>query len=199
MKKTLLAALIALAMAGSARPAEAKLIEIWGSGLAGYGWGYGNGDKDFFRWVRGGAAGAEVGVKILFIGAYFDYLRYFGGNAGANLMTFNFGGDWDIKISGGLSFIIRAAVGYIQATLPDDATLNIAGINVNQVNTRGLGVHGGPGLRYTFLKVLSVGCTPEIGYHYFFGGGATPINDTNGNSSGFDFNVLAYFRVGLGI
>jgi hypothetical protein len=199
MKKTVLALLVALTLAGSARPAEAKLFEIWGSGLAGYGWGYGNGAKDFYRWVRGGAAGFEVGAKILFIGAYFDYLRYFGGDAGANLMTFNLGGDWEIKLVGGLSLVLRAAVGYIQGTLPDDATVMVDGIPVTQVNTRGIGIHGGPGLRYTFLKVLSVGTTPEIGWHYFFGGGNIPINATDENSSGLDFNVLAYFRVGFGI
>jgi hypothetical protein len=200
MKKLILASVVALTLAGSARPAEAKIFEVWGSGLAGYGWGYGDSSKDFFKWARGGAAGVEVGVKILFIGAYFDYLRYFGGDVGANLMTFNLGGDFDIKLVGGLSLVLRAAVGYMQATLPESQDTSFCdsnGICTRMANTRGIGIHGGPGLRYTFLKVLSVGCTPEIGWHYFFGGASTPI--TEGNSSGLDFNVLAYFRVGLGI
>ena len=38
--------------------------------------------------------------------------------------------------------------------------------------------------------------TPEIGYHYFFGGADTPI--TENNSSGWDLNLLGYFRIGLG-
>jgi len=198
MKKAILAVVVALTLASSARPAEAKLFEVWGSGLAGYGWGNGNGATDFYRWVRGGAAGFEVGLKLLFIGAYFDYLRYFGGDVGANLMTFNLGGDWNIKLVGGLSLILRAAVGYMQGTLPTNATIPIDGIDVTQVNTRGVGIHGGPGLRYSFLKVLSVGCTPEFGWHYFFGGKDKPINNTDENSSGFDFNILAYLRVGFG-
>jgi hypothetical protein len=198
MKKAILALVVALTLAGSARQAEAKIFEVWGSGLIGGGWGSGNSDKDFFRWVRGGAAGAEVGVKILFIGAYFDYLRYFGGVTGANLMTINLGGDFDIKLVGGLSLVLRAAAGYMQGTLPEGVkTTDSNDITTSMANTRGFGIHGGPGLRYTFLKVLSVGCTPEFGWHYFFGGASQ--NSLDNNSSGFDFNVLAYFRIGLGI
>ena len=71
-----------LAIALHSPASEAKLVEIWGSGLTGYGWGQGNGDNDFYRWVRGGAVGFEVGAKVLFIGAFVDYLRWFGGEAG---------------------------------------------------------------------------------------------------------------------
>jgi hypothetical protein len=183
--------------------AEAKLVEIWGSGLTGYGWGQGyddatQGDNDFYRWVRGGAFGFEVGAKILFIGAFVDYLRWFGGSAGANLITFNLGGDWTIDLSKRWRLVIRGAGGYYHGTLPSDATMEIDGIKVTQVNTRGVGMRGGLGLRYDFAKVFSVGVTPELGYHYFFGGAEESVTNTDNNSSGLDFNVLAYFRVGFG-
>lgn len=193
--KPLLVTLPLLVLLSSA-PAEAKLFDVWGSVLGGYGYGGGNSDKDFYRWVRGGAVGAEVGVKILFIGVFIDYLRWFGGEEGANLFTFNLGGDWEIGLTKRLGLIIRAAGGYYHGTLPSDATVQINDVAMTQVNTRGIGVRGGLGLRYTFAKIFSIGITPEIGYHYFFGGAETPITDDN--SSGYDINILAYFRIGVG-
>jgi hypothetical protein len=190
--------LVPLLVLAHAAPAEAKLVEIWGSALAGYGYGDGDSGKDFYAHVRGGAVGAEVGVKILFIGAFIDYLRWFGGDFGANLITFNLGGDWDIGLTKRLSLIIRAAFGYYYGTLPDDAKYHDPDLGETvQVDTRGIGVRGGLGLRYSFWKVLSIGVTPEIGYHYFFGGADQSV--TENNSSGYDINILAYFRVGVGI
>jgi hypothetical protein len=195
----MLGVLAALILVCSSSAAEAKLLEVWGSGLIGGGWGQGSTDKDFYRWVRGGAGGFEVGAKILFIGAFVDYLRWFGGDAGANLITFNLGGDGTIDLTKRLSLVIRIAGGYYLGTLPGDATMKLAGTNVDvtMVNTRGVGVRGGVGLRYTFAKVFSVGCTPEFGYHYFFGGAdQSALAD---NSHGFDMTILGYFRVGIGI
>jgi hypothetical protein len=181
----------------SSVPAEAKLFEVWGSGLAGYGTGSGgDSDKDFYRWVSGGAVGAEVGVKILFIGAFIDYLHWFGGERSGELISFNLGGDWTIGLSKRLSLVLRAAFGYYYGILPEDATYEDDLGTFRQVDTRGIGVRGGAGLRYSFAKVFSIGITPEIGYHYFFGGADTPI--TENNSSGWDLNLLGYFRIGLG-
>jgi hypothetical protein len=195
MRKTMLAALAGLILVCSAPRAEAKLFEVWGSGLIGGGWGTGNTHKDFYKYASGGAGGVEAGIKILFIGVFVDYLRWFGGNAGANLLSFNLGGDYTLDF-GKLSLVFRLAGAYYYGTLPNDTTITIDNIPVTQVNTRGIGVHGGVGLRYTFLKVLSVGCTPDFGYHYFFGGASDSI--LSENSSGFDLNVLAYLRVGFG-
>jgi len=199
MRQRALSALVAAFLLCSPMLAEAKILEIWGSGLAGYGWGQGNTDKDFYRWARGGAAGVEVGAKVLFISGFIDYLRWFGGDAGANMLSFNLGGDGSIGLTEHLSLVLRLAGAYYYCTLPSDATIQIPGTTLRaaETNTRGVGVRGGAGLRYTFLKVFSVGMTPEIGYHYFFGGAETPI--TSENSSGVDINLLAYFRIGLGI
>ncbi len=196
MKKTLLASLAALMLLCASPRAEAKLFEIWGSGLAGGGWGKGDTDKDFYRFASGGATGVEIGAKFLFISAFIDYLRWFGGTASANMLSFNLGGDSSIGLTDSLSVVLRMAGAYYYCTLPDDATLEVEGVPISTVETRGIGVHGGVGLRFTFAKIFSVGVTPEIGYHYFFGGAETPITDSN--SSGFDLTVLGYFRVGLG-
>jgi hypothetical protein len=200
MRRRLLVALLSgFILCASAAPAEAKFFEIWGSGLVGGGWGKGNGATDFYRWASGGAGGFEVGAKILFISAFVDYLRWFGGEEGANLITFNLGGDYALELGKTFAIVFRLAFGYYHGTLPTDATIMLDNVEVNQVNTRGIGVHGGLGPRITFLKFFSVGVTPEIGYHYFFGGAGKPITSTDQNSSGFDLNVLAYFRVGFGI
>ena len=58
---------------------------------------------------------------------------------------------------------------------------------------------GGAGLRFVFAKVFAVGVTPQLGYHYFFGGADEDITDTAKNSAGWDFQAMGYFRIGLGI
>ena len=62
--------------------------------MIGAAFGDGKTDRDFFKWASGGATGFEIGAQVLFISAFFDYLRFFGGETGANLMGFNLGGDW---------------------------------------------------------------------------------------------------------
>jgi hypothetical protein len=197
LKRTLLAVLTAAALTCASRPAEAKLFEIWGSGLAGGGWGQGGTDRDFYNFVSGGAAGVEVGVKILFIGAFVDYLRWFGGSSGANLLTFNLGGDYALNLSKRFALVFRLAGGYyLGGGL--DRTVVKDNIPVQYVSTRGVGVRGGVGLRFSFAKVFSIGVAPEVGYHYFFGGADEDPSKTDQNSSGFDLAVLGYLRVGFG-
>jgi hypothetical protein len=200
MKRTLnmLCFLVPLLLLSSNRGAEAKLIEIWGAGLLGGGYGTGNGDNDFYRWVRGGATGFELGAKVVFISGFIDYLRWFGGEEGANLLTFNLGGDWDVPVSESFAVIVRLAGGYYLGTLPENSSTVLNGVKVSQVDTQGIGVRGGLGLRYTFASIFSLGITPEFGYHYFFGGADEPLQETENNSQGFDFTALAYLRVGLG-
>jgi hypothetical protein len=40
--------------------------------------------------------------------------------------------------------------------------------------------------------------TPQLGYHYFFGGADDDVTDTEQNSNGWNFQALGYFRIGLG-
>lgn len=195
MRKALLAAPIALILVAQPRPAEAKIFEIWGSALAGGAYGNGKTNKDFFNWAGGGAAGVEVGAKVLFISAYVDYLRFFGGDTGANLIGFNLGGDGTVGLVGGLGLVLRLAGTFYIGTLDDDDA-RPDGTTTNNVQTRGVGVRGGVGLRYSFWKVFSIGVTPQIGYHYFFGG--ADDDALTDNSHGWDFSALGYFRVGLG-
>ena len=196
MKKTLLAAFTALTIMGVAPDAEAKIFEVWASALAGGSYGTSTSNKDFFAHVSGVAVGAEVGIKILFIGAYVGYERYLAGNGYGDFVSFNLGGDWALSLTKRLDLIIRAGGGFYLATLPDTAIYMQDGVQNEMESTRGVGARAGAGLRIKFAKVLSIGITPTIGYHYFFGPSGTSMTDDN--SHGFDVTAMAYFRFGLG-
>ena len=200
MTRKFIAALFALTLLLSAHKAEAKWFEFWVAPVAGYGWGTSQTDKDFFAHANGGAIGAEVGVKLLFIGLYADYLGWFGSDFDAfdaHLITVNLGGDWDLGLTDNLSLVIRAGAGFHLGFLPAESYVVINEITYSQESTRGVGVRAGLGIRYGFAKVLSIGLLPMLGYHYYFGGPGTPVNHEN--SSGFDITIMANFRLGLGV
>jgi len=196
MKKTLIAAVTALTLMGIAPRAEAKIFEVWASALAGGGYGTSSSNKDFFAHVGGVAVGAEVGIKILFIGAYVGYERYLAGKGTGDFVSFNLGGDWALSLTKRLDLVIRAGGGFYLATLPDTATYIQDGVQNEMETTRGVGARAGAGLRFKFAKVFAIGITPTIGYHYFFGPAGSSM--TEDNSHGFDINAMAYFRFGLG-
>ena len=191
-----LAALLPLLLS---RPAEAKIVELYGNLLAGGVTGNGKTDRDFFNWAGGGAAGFEVGAKIVFVGAYVEYLRFFGGDTGANLLSFNLGGDGEIGLGKSWALVLRLAGAYYLGSL-DNETRSSSGADISSrpVKTRGVGARAGIGIRYKFAKILAVGITPQAGYHYFFGGAKDNASDLSQNSSGYDLQALAYFRVGVG-
>lgn len=197
MKRTLLAAVTALTIMGIAPRAEAKIFEVWASALAGGGYGTSSSNKDFFRHVNGLSVGAEVGIKVLFIGAYVGYERYLAGTGYGDFVSFNLGGDWAVSLTNSLDLVIRAGGGYYHATLPDTAMYTKDKVDGGKLEyTRGIGARAGAGLRIKFAKVFAIGITPTIGYHYFFGPSSTSMDDDN--SHGFDVTALAYFRFGLG-
>jgi hypothetical protein len=198
LKKLTIAAVLAAAVLTSGiRPAEAKLVEVWASGLVGAAYGNGKTDRDFFNWAGGGAGGVEVGARILFFSAYIDYLRFFGGDAGANLASFNLGGDGDIGLTEHLKLVFRLAGTFYLGSLDGADPRNE--VDVEKVQTRGVGFRGGVGLAYTFAKLFSIGITPQVGYHYFFGGAEDDITEVDQNSSGWDLQAMGYLRFTIGI
>jgi hypothetical protein len=54
-------------------------------------------------------------------------------------------------------------------------------------------------LAYTFAKLFSIGITPQVGYHYFFGGAEDDITEVDQNSSGWDLQAMGYLRFTIGI
>lgn len=201
MRRVAAVTVLAATLVSTPSAADAKVFEVWGDGMIGGAFGAGNDDRDFFSWASGGATGFEVGARFLFISAYIDYLRFFGGDAGANLLGINLGGDGDIGITDSLSFIFRLAATYYVGSLDSATRTGETGelVSSDAVHTRGLGARGGVGLRYTFLRVLSIGITPEVGYHFMFGGASQDITNFTENSHGWDIRALAYARIGLGL
>ena len=199
MKRTLVATTLLLTLL-AAGPAEAKVLEIWGS--AGIGTMFGSGDadsdRDFFNWAGGGTVGVEVGARVLIFEGYFEYLRFFAGDTGANLASLNLGMGGSIGLGGGFDLVLRGVGAFYVGSLDgEQAAVGGQAVSSSEVKTRGIGARGGVGLRYVFARVFSVGVTPQLGYHYFFGGADQPIAENN--SSGYDINLLAYFRIGVGL
>lgn len=197
---TLVASASGLVAGPSSARADTGLLTVWAAPKLGAAVG-GNNDLDFYRWAGGGTAGIEAGVRILFIGAYFEYMRFFGGDVGANLMSINLGGDNEFKFTQNWGLVLRLASGFYFGSLDRGEKL-VGGqiLSSEAVNTNGIGFRGGVGPRYTFMRIFSVGITPQIGYHYFFSGGDDALAAPRGNNvGGWDFQAMAYFRVGLGI
>lgn len=181
--------------------AEGKIIGMWASGTLGGAIGRGDHSSDMYEWASGGAAGAEIGMHILFLGAYFEYVRMFGGDAGANMMSLNFGGDNEFKFGEKFGLVLRLAGSWYFGNMNSETrTRNGREERSSWVDTKGVGGRFGLGFRYHFMKVLSVGMTPQIGYHYFFyGRDETPTLGNSSESHGWDFQALAYLRFGIGI
>lgn len=179
---------------------EPRLFEIWVSGLFGGIVGRGDQGVDLYQWTAGGAAGFEAGVRLLFLAAYVEYLRAFGGQAGANLWSINVGGDTPVGFGEHWALTIRLVGTYYFAAIDQGASQSLDGVlyTSDMVNTHGFGGRFGLGPRYNFARFFSVGVTPQVGYHYFYDGADNEVADLEQHSSGWDFQALAYLRVGLG-
>lgn len=182
---------------------EGNLFGLWASGLVGGATGRGQTGRDFYEWAGGGAAGFEAGLHLLFITAYVEYLRFFGGDEGANLWSVNLGGDneWRFGKERQWGLVLRLAGTYYFGSLNNGERV-IDGVvyDSDWVDDNGIGIRGGLGPRYHFAKIFSVGITPQIGYHYFFhGADGEPPPGQKTSSHGWDFQALAYLRVGWGI
>lgn len=193
-------ALLTGVLLASAQPARADFLELWAAPAVGVAYGGGAEGVDFFDWAEGGAAGFEVGLRVLFLSAYFEYLRFFGGDVGANLLSINLGGDSEFRLSQSLGIVVRLAGSYYFGSL-DSGSRSTGGrvFNSDWVETQGIGFRGGLGPRFHFAQIFSVGITPQIGYHSFFAGAdrsGSGLSDTN--SSGWDLQALLYLRAGLG-
>jgi len=184
-----LAVLVAAALLGlSASPAEAKFVEVYGK--AGLGGMTSSGTNDFLRLNRGAVFGAEVGVKLFFIDAFFDYFQFFTGDGAIGYFSqVMLGSGWSPQL-GPIRLGIRGAVGYGFGGFQAGNAFNPQ----ESVDTRGLVLQANVDLYYTFFKVIGVGVTGIIGYHYLMQGGGTG----GASSQGAHFIGLGGLRVGLG-
>ena len=201
MRFTFLA--ILLVLSGVSYPEKAAaddLFEFWGAGKLGGALGNGDSGSDFYDWASGGAVGFEAGARIWILGAYVEYLRFFGGDVGADLWSINLGGDNEFRFGESWGLVLRLAGSYYFGSL-EEGTRVIDGAQVRSawVDTRGVGFRAGIGPRFHFARYFSVGVTPQVGYHAFFAGAdeAAPAGFSS-ESDGWDLQVMGYLRFGIG-
>jgi hypothetical protein len=111
------AALLAILLGGTlfaARPAEARLIDLYAGATAGgmAGWGTTPNTPDFFDTTRGGGVGFDLGLKLLIFDFSTNFFQTFNGSGAAGtLIEFLLGTEFDIPLGG--------------AKLPDGQSQNV--------------------------------------------------------------------------
>jgi len=198
----LTAAVLVVALA-AARPAQARLIDLYAGATAGgvAGWGTTPNTPDFFDTTRGGGAGFDLGLKLLIFDFSANFFQTFNGSGAAGtLIQFLLGTEVDIplgdaklpdgqsrsvlkpEIAGGFGF---GTPGPVNPPLTD-----------SQVSAKGAVVNGTVGYEYYLNPFMAIGAQGTFGYHYFFGG--DEVNGVSGHSSGYHLMGLATFRFHLG-
>jgi hypothetical protein len=191
--------LLAIVLGGAllaARPAEARLIDLYAGATAGglAGWGTTPNTPDFFDTARGGGVGFNLGLKLLIFDFSTNFFQTFNSSgAAATMVQFLLGTELDIPLGE-----TKLPDGHSQSVLEPE----IAGgfgfgtpgpvnppLSNDQVSAKGVVVNGIVGYEYYFNPFIAVGGQATFGYHYFFGGDV--VNSSQGHSSG-------YHVVGLG-
>jgi hypothetical protein len=191
------------AVLATARPAEARLIDLYAGATAGGvgGWGTTPNTPDFFDSTRGPGVGFDLGMKLLIFDLSANFLQVFDGSGAAGtLIQFLLGVEVDIplgeaklpdgqaqsvlkpEVAGGFGF---GTPGPVNPPLTD-----------SQVSAKGVVANGSVGYEYYFNPFIAVGGQATFGYHYFFGGDA--VNSSQGHSSGYHVMGLGTLTFHLG-
>jgi hypothetical protein len=202
------ALLLALVLGGAllaARPAEARLIDLYAGATAGgmAGWGKTPNTPDFFDTTRGGGVGFNLGLKLLVFDFSTNFFQTFDSSGAAGtLVQFLLGTEFDIPLG--------------EAKLPDGQSQSvlepeIAGgfgfgtpgpvsppLNDSQVSAKGLVVNATVGYEYFFNPFIAVGAKGTFGYHYFFDGDVVNSSNVQGHSSGYQVAGLGTLTFHLG-
>jgi hypothetical protein len=202
-RRALTLAIVLGAALAAARPAEARLIDLYAGATAGgvAGWGTTPNTPDFFKTTRGGGVGFDLGMKLLIFDFSANFFQTFNGSGAAGtLIQFLLGTEVDVPIG--------------QARLPDGQSQNvlkpeIAGgfgfgtpgpvsppLDDSQVSAKGFVANGSLGYEYYFNPFVAVGAVGTFGYHYFFGGDV--VNSAEGHSSGYHVIGLGTLTFHLG-
>jgi hypothetical protein len=202
------ALLLALVLGGAllaARPAEARLIDLYAGATAGgmAGWGTTPGTPDFFDTTRGGGVGFNLGLKLLVFDFSTNFFQTFNGSGAAGtLIQFLLGTEVDIpfgkdkladgqrqnvfepEIAGGFGF---GTPGPVSPPLND-----------SQVSAKGLVANISLGYEYYFDPFIAIGAKGTFGYHYFFDGDVVNSSNVQDHSSGYQVSLLGTFTFHLG-
>jgi hypothetical protein len=200
--------LLAIVLGGAllaARPAQARLIDLYAGATAGgmAGWGTTRNTPDFFDTTRGGGVGFNLGLKLLVFDFSTNFFQTFNSSGAAGtLVQFLLGTEFDIPLG--------------QAKLPDGQSQNvlepeIAGgfgfgtpgpvnppLNDSQVSAKGVVVNATIGYEYYFNPFIAVGAKGTFGYHYFLGGDVVNSSSAQDHSSGYHVAGLGTLTFHLG-
>jgi hypothetical protein len=200
--------LLAIVLGGAllaARPAQARLIDLYAGATAGgmAGWGTTRNTPDFFDTTRGGGVGFNLGLKLLVFDFSTNFFQTFNSSGAAGtLVQFLLGTEFDIPLG--------------QAKLPDGQSQNvlepeIAGgfgfgtpgpvnppLNDSQVSAKGVVVNATIGYEYYFNPFIAVGAKGTFGYHYFFDGDVVNSSSVQDHSSGYHVSALGTLTFHLG-
>jgi len=196
---TLLAAWLA-----AARPANAKLVEVYGNARLGGVGGKGLStlemrSTDFFEATNGLGLGLEAGIELLFIDVFANFTQLVGASGLTGTLTQLLAGiDLDVALDGGVLTTVAGvkkdtpartfarlgvAAGLAAGTpAPVDPPLNDA-----QISDKGVVAQATFAVDYKLNRLLSVGFELNGGYHYFFAGAGAAANDTTNHSKGLHF------------
>jgi hypothetical protein len=188
---------------GAPRAAEARLIDLHAGALAGgmTGWGSDSKTPDFFDKTKGGAVGAEVGVKLLVFDFSVRFLQVLDRNgASGTLSEATLGLLIDVPISDGKTpegkekWIFRPGLnGGFGFGTPAPVK---PPLSADQISDKGLVSNLRLGLEYNIFDALAIGVEGDAGYHYFLGGQV--VNDAQSHSSGIQAAGLATLTFHLG-
>jgi hypothetical protein len=191
------------------RPAEARLIDLHAGARAGgiVGWGTTPGTPDFFDSSRGGAFGAEVGVKVLVLdlsASFFQVVNSHGrvGTLSQALLGFEI----DVPMGnaqtadGRPKLILRPGLGSgVAFGTPGPVH---APLSNDQISHKGLVSQAKLALEYSPHPLFGFGVEGDFGYHYFIGGGAAALSpgmtSISDHSSGYHLLGLATVTFHLG-
>jgi hypothetical protein len=189
----------------AARPAEARLIDLYAGATAGgmAGWGTTPNTPDFFDTTRGGGVGFNLGLKLLIFDFSTNFFQTFNGSGAAGtLVQFLLGTEFDIPLG--------------EAKLPDGQSQNvlepeIAGgfgfgtpgpvnppLNDSQVSAKGVVVNATVGYEYYLNPFIAFGAKGTFGYHYFLGGDVVNSSSVQDHSSGYHVAALGTLTFHLG-
>ncbi len=189
-------------LAVAARPAEARLADLYAGATAGgmTGWGSAK-TRDFFATTRGGGLGVGLGMKLLFIDVSANFLQTLNGSGtSGTLIQLLLGGEVDVplgrtklhdgepqkllkpKLAVGFGFGTPGPVAY---PLTDE-----------QVSAKGVVADAILGYEYFIDPFVAVGVEATFGWHYFFGGDV--VNSVETSSSGYHVLGLGTVTFHLG-
>jgi hypothetical protein len=200
-----LVALIGVGVAGAARPAQARLIDLYAGATAGGfgGWGSTPGTPDFFDKTHGPAVGFDLGVKLLIFDLSANFLQTFNGSGTAGtLIQLLLGTEVDVplgetKIAAGLSQQVlkpELAGGFGFGT-PGPVSPPLTD---SQISAKGIVANATLGYEYFLNPFIGIGASGTFGYHYFFGGDVINSSNVRDHSSGYQLIGLGTVTFHLG-